>query len=164
MRRFKAAQSALIASLAVLCGAAFARPDLHAPATRPFIATGIGTHRVASTKASAGGGIAAATETAVGALQNIVGRLSHPRALEDAFHGYFAYKALHPDEVKKPLPYFVDYCQPSTARRGWVFDMSSLKVVDGPFTVAHGRGSASANATLPTTFSNLLGSATTSLG
>ena len=84
--------------------------------------------------------------------------------MEDAFHSYFAFKSAHPAEVKKPFLYFVDYGLPSTAPRGYVFDMDALRVVDGPFTVAHGRGSATAGATIPTRFSNAIGSAATSLG
>jgi hypothetical protein len=42
--------------------------------------------------------------------------------------------------------------------------MSSLKIVDGPFTVAHGRGSSTSRYGLPTRFSNAVGSAATSLG
>ncbi len=119
---------------------------------------------VSTTATSSPEAVASATRAALGALEKVVGQLSHPRALEDAFHSYFAYKAAHPGDVKKPLLYFVDYGQPSTARRGWMFDMSSLKVLDGPFTVAHGRGSSSATGTLPTRFSNASGSAATSLG
>jgi hypothetical protein len=53
---------------------------------------------------------------------------------------------------------------PSTARRGYVFDMNSLEIVDGPFTVAHGRGSATSKYGVPTRFSNETGSAASSLG
>ena len=42
--------------------------------------------------------------------------------------------------------------------------MDSLKIVDGPFTVAHGRGSSTSQYGVPTRFSNLSGSASTSLG
>lgn len=110
------------------------------------------------------GPIATATATALAALEHTVGKLSHPLALADAFHSYFAFKAAHPDQVKKPLLYFVDYGLPSTARRGWVIDMDLLKIVDGPFTVAHGRGSADGGSTIPERFSNAIGSAATSLG
>src|SRR5262245_19468349 len=61
-----------------------------------------------------------ATKTALAALSSAVRPLSHPKALEDAFHAYFAYKAAHPDEVKKPLLYFVDYGLSSTTARGYV--------------------------------------------
>ncbi|HTR76989.1 MAG TPA: murein L,D-transpeptidase catalytic domain family protein [Gemmatimonadaceae bacterium] len=123
---------------------------------------------LAAPKAAAGpahaGSVAAATAVALKALEQAVGTLSHPLALADAFHGYFAFKAAHPDDVKKPFLYFVDYGLPSTTRRGWVFDMSLLSIVEGPFTVAHGRGSSPAGAAIPARFSNALGSDETSLG
>jgi len=78
----------------------------------------------------------ASVKAALAAFSGLVPKLSHPRALEEAFRSYFAYKAAHPDEVRKPFFYFVDYGLPSNAKRGYVFDMSSLKVVDGPFAVA----------------------------
>lgn len=105
-----------------------------------------------------------ATKNALTALASAVRPLSHPKALEDAFHAYFAYKAAHPEDVKKPLLYFVDYGLSSTTARGYVFNMNTLKVVDGPFTVAHGRGSSSAPTGVPTRFSNGSGSSMTSLG
>lgn len=58
----------------------------------------------------------------------------------------------------------MDYGLPSTKPRGYVFDMKTLKVVDGPFTVAHGRGSSASRSGVPTRFSNAQGSAATSLG
>jgi hypothetical protein len=66
--------------------------------------------------------------------------------------------------VRKPYLYFVDYGLPSTEPRGYVFDMKALRVVDGPFTVAHGRGSSTSQYGVPTRFSNTSGAATTSLG
>jgi hypothetical protein len=105
-----------------------------------------------------------ATTVALGKLTSLVRPLSHPKALATAFHSYFAFKAAHPNEVKKPLLYFVDYGLPATQPRGYVFDMSTLKIVDGPFTVAHGRGSAPSKLSIPTRFSNAIGSAATSLG
>ena len=104
------------------------------------------------------------TSAALTKLSSVVRPLSHPQALATAFHSYFAFKAEHPDEVKKPYLYFVDYGLPSTQPRGYVFDMNSLKVVDGPFTVAHGKGSSTSKAGIPTRFSNAIGSAATSLG
>ena len=115
----------------------------------------------APSKASA---IASVTKAALEAFTGAVRPLSRPEALQDAFRSYFAYKAAHPDEVRKPYFYFVDYGLPSTTPRGYVFDMSSLKVVDGPFAVAHGRGSSASKYGIPTRFSNRLGSAATSLG
>ena len=108
--------------------------------------------------------IASATHRAIAALADAVEPLSSPLALEDAFRSYFAFKTAHPDEVRKPYLYFVDYGLPSTARRGYVFDMSSLKVLEGPFTVAHGRGSAPLKYGVPTRLSNEIGSEATSLG
>lgn len=104
------------------------------------------------------------TGAALDALQNAVRPLSHPRALGDAFRSYFAYKAANPEQVRKPLLYFVDYGLPSTAPRGYVFDMDSLRIVDGPFMVAHGRGSAANGVGIPTRFSNVPNSYATSLG
>lgn len=103
-------------------------------------------------------------ETALSALKNVVGPLSHPLALEEAFHGYFAYKTAHPADVKKPYLYFVDYGLPATKPRGYVFDMVARTIVDGPFMVAAGRGSSTDKDGVPTNFSNRTGSAATSLG
>jgi L,D-transpeptidase catalytic domain len=108
--------------------------------------------------------LSAATKAALNAFKSMVRPLSHPMALEDAFKSYFAFKSAHPNEVKKPLLYFVDYGLPSTKPRGYVFNMSTLQVVDGPFTVAHGRGSSTAQSGVPTRFSNGFGSSATSLG
>src|SRR6266513_2433779 len=69
-----------------------------------------------------------------------------------------------PSDVKKPLLYFVDYGLPSTQPRGYVFNMSTMRIVEGPFTVAHGRGSSTTQYGVPTRFSNASGSAMTSLG
>lgn len=118
----------------------------------------------ASTEKSIVGGLVEKTTAAVQAFAAAVRPLSHPRALELAFHSYFTYQATHPDEVKKPLLYFVDYGLPSTEPRGYVFDMGSLSIVEGPFMVAHGRGSSVTQYGTPTRFSNASGSAATSLG
>ena len=101
---------------------------------------------------------------AISAIGSAVRPLSHPAALEDAFRAYFAFKAEHSADVKKPYLYFVDYGLSSTTPRGYVFDMDALKIVDGPFTVAHGRGSSSSQYGVPTRFSNASGSEATSLG
>src|SRR5687768_12634593 len=50
--------------------------------------------------------VATATTRAVDALKAAVHPLSHPKALETAFRSYFAYKATHPNDVKKPYLYF----------------------------------------------------------
>jgi L,D-transpeptidase catalytic domain len=103
-------------------------------------------------------------EEALRSIGSEVRPLSHPAALEDAFRAYFVYRTAHTADVKKPYLYFVDYGLSSTTPRGYVFDMDVLKIVDGPFTVAHGRGSASSQYGVPTHFSNASGSKATSLG
>jgi L,D-transpeptidase-like protein len=103
-------------------------------------------------------------QTALDALAGKVGKQSDPEALEMAFKAYFSYKSAHGEKVRKPYLYYVDYGLPATTPRGYVFDMAALKVVDGPFMVAHGRGSAPAGAGVPTRFGNRMGAATTSLG
>src|SRR5437867_9325843 len=105
-----------------------------------------------------------AVAVAVSKLSSLVRPLSHPKALETAFRSYFAFKSAHPSDVQKPYLYFVDYGLASTQPRGYVFDMSTLSIVDGPFTVAHGRGSATSQYGVPTRFSNSSGSAASSLG
>jgi hypothetical protein len=157
-------QNGLIGAVAIAFGTAQVVPGAreHGPIVRSAMAMvsgeatadSSGTNSMASSKVSA----------AIGALQGVVRPLSHPRALSDAFNSYFAYKAANPVQVKKPLLYFVDYGLPSTEPRGYVFDMDSLKVVDGPFMVAHGRGSASPRQAIPTRFSNVPNSYATSLG
>ena len=81
-----------------------------------------------------------------------------------AFEAYFNYKAANPREVRKPYLYYVDYGLTNTTPRGYVFNMESLTLVEGPFTVAHGRGSAAPSSGVPTRFSNRQGSNSTSLG
>ncbi len=103
-------------------------------------------------------------EISLNLLGALVAPLSHPKALEEAFHGYFAFKAAHPGEVRKPFLYFVDYGLPSTKPRGYLFDMASNTIVEGPFMVAHGRGSSAGRTGVPTRFSNRMGSGATSLG
>jgi hypothetical protein len=160
-------QNALIGVTATLLVAARFVPGTGTPG--PVVAAAAELVRAPSIVTGARGPVgtdAVATETAsaLEALSGAVGRLSHPQALEDAFRSYFAYKAAHPGEVKKPYLYFVDYGQPSTAARGYVFDMETHAIVDGPFTVAHGRGSSTSQYGVPTRFANASGSAATSLG
>ena len=114
-------------------------------------------------KPDASSSVATNTRAALATFSEMVGGLSHSRALETAFRSYYAYQAKHPEKVRKPLLYFVDYGLPATAKRGYVFDMKSMTIVDGPFTVAHGRGSAGGFG-VPKRFSNRHGSAATSLG
>jgi hypothetical protein len=110
-----------------------------------------------------GGALAGLTRSALSAFAGAVRPLSRPEALESAFRSYFAYKTAHPDEVRKPFLYFVDYGLPNTAKRGYVFDMERMRIIDGPFTVAAGRGSVATDG-VPTRFSNASGSNATSLG
>jgi hypothetical protein len=117
-----------------------------------------------ATPAAVTGAHAAEVTTALAALARAVRPLSHPRALADAFQSYFAYRAAHPERGDKPYLYFVDYGLPSSTPRGYVFDMDARRVVEGPFTVAHGRGSSGGRDGVPRRFSNGFGSATTSLG
>lgn len=108
--------------------------------------------------------IESSAHNALEALASAVRPLSNPSALPDAFESYFAFRAAHPEQVRKPYLYFVDYGLPSSTPRGYVFDMDALSIVDGPFMVAHGRGSAPNSAGVPKRFSNSFGAATTSLG
>lgn len=103
-------------------------------------------------------------DLALDALGGKVRRQSDPGALRMAFAAYFNYKTANPRDVRKPYLYYVDYGLDSRTPRGYVFDMASLKVVDGPFMVAHGRGSAPPSSGVPVRFSNRQGSNSTSLG
>jgi hypothetical protein len=149
----------------ILAGARFIPgADLHGPvlfAAAPLVA---GTRSAVLADETTGGGLLAKSSAAVRAFAGAVRPLSHPKALEAAFRSYFAYEAAHPDKVKKPLLYFVDYGLPSTERRGYIFDMRALAILEGPFAVAHGRGSSRTQYGVPTRFSNAPGSAATSLG
>jgi hypothetical protein len=161
-------QNGLIGTVAALFGGVMLvqAPEQPGPAMRvvsSVVAGGPAT-TAAGGSTPAPTGLSAKVANALSAFTSVSKSLSSPAALEDGFRSYFAFKSAHPDEVKKPLLYFVDYGQPSTAKRGYVFDMSALKVVDGPFTVAHGRGSSTSRYGTPTKFSNSSGSAATSLG
>lgn len=172
----KALPSALAAATALLYAAGKAYPaggagqgPVLTAATR-LTAPGAGT--VSEAMGSVVSGAAAKDRTvleeralnAFNVLAAAVEPLSHPRALHDAFDSYFAFKAAHPDRVRNPYLYFVDYGLSSSTPRGYVFDMDALRIVDGPFMVAHGRGSAANSQGIPTRFSNAFGAATTSLG
>jgi hypothetical protein len=99
------------------------------------------------------------------ALTRLAGRVntSDRDALRMAFRAYYNYRAAHPENVRKPYLYFVDYGLDAETPRGYLFDMSELRIVEGPFQVAHGRGSA-ARGGVPRRFSNRHGSEATSLG
>ena len=160
-------QNAVIGGVAVLFGGTRMMPstDQNGPVVTTAIAIVSGkakldTSRISSTPTVGKSKVVAALESFQGAVRP----LSSSHALEDAFRSYFAYKATHPNDVKKPYLYFVDYGLPANTERGYVFDMESFKVIDGPFMVAHGRGSSASKYGVPTRFSNRPGSAATSLG
>ena len=169
MRPATIIQNALLGASALLIAGAHFAPDrdYNGPVLDAAVSFVGGSRHTSNTfvadSAEVTGGLASLTRSALAAFTGAVRPLSRPEALESAFRSYFAYKAAHPDEVRKPFLYFVDYGLPNTAKRGYVFDMESMRVVDGPFTVAAGRGSAPKNG-VPTRFSNASGSNATSLG
>ena len=163
----KLIQNLLVATSAFVFAAAHVSPRHSASgpvlaAAVAFVSPKPAVTRRAPTKAI--GAIAEVTRAALDAFTGVVRPLSRPVALESAFRSYFAFKAAHPEKVQKPFLYFVDYGLPSTEKRGYLFDMSTLKVVDGPFMVAHGRGSSTSQYGIPTRFSNASNSFATSLG
>jgi hypothetical protein len=105
-----------------------------------------------------------AAEAALDALSGSVVRSSHPDALRSAFAAYFRYRAARPELVRKPYLYYVDLGLDNRTARGYVFDMDALALVEGPFPVAHGRGSSLQRDGVPTNFSNRPGSYASSLG
>ena len=107
--------------------------------------------------------VAAATEVALEKLGPRVTRKSHEDALAVAFTAYYRHREAHPRELRNPYLYYVDFGLDNRTPRGYVFDMESLEVVEGPFTVAHGSGSGPRNG-VPTRFSNRSGSLMSSLG
>ena len=102
--------------------------------------------------------------SALAELKSEVRGLSHSSALRMAFEAYYSYQAANPSKVKNPYFYFVDYGLDNRTPRGYVFDMKKLELVEGPFIVAHGRGSSAGKNGVPTRFGNRNGSAMTSLG
>lgn len=107
---------------------------------------------------------AAQTEVALRALSGRVRLTSHRDALATAFEAYYRYRARHPEAVRRPYLYFVDLGLNNRTPRGYVFDMVRLRLVEGPFAVAHGSGSSTGRDAVPTFFSNLPGSHASSLG
>ena len=167
MLQRKFLQNALIGSVAVAFGGAQIIPGANenGPVVKSAISIMAGDTVPTNTeKANVPTISLSKIATALSAFQNAVRPLSDSHALTDAFNSYFAYKTAHPDQVRKPYLYFVDYGLPSTTARGYVFDMDSLKIIDGPFMVAHGRGSSANQYGIPTRFSNASGSNATSLG
>lgn len=103
-------------------------------------------------------------EDALQALSPFVLQSSHPAALKAAFKAYFNYREAHPGDVWTPYLYFVDFGLGNQERRGYVFDMIGLRLIEGPFTVAAGKGSSMNPQGIPLEFSNRLGSNASSLG
>lgn len=101
---------------------------------------------------------------ALRALAVYVPRSSHPDALRVAVEAYYRFRVARPDEVRRPYLYFVDLGLDNRTPRGYLFDMDRLRLVEGPFHVAHGSGSAPARDGVPRRFSNERGSRASSLG
>jgi hypothetical protein len=159
-------KNGLIGALALLCVASRFTPGAQ-PTPLFSVPVLMAAPRVSNSVAvapEAKTAVAAKIDSALHAFSSAVGKLSDPRALQTAFSSYFAYVSAHPSSVKKPYLYFVDYGLPSTEPRGYIFNMKDLSVVEGPFTVAHGRGSSTSRYGIPTRFSNGFGSGMTSLG
>jgi hypothetical protein len=157
-------QNGLLGAVAILFGTARIVPGTQHSGPVLAAAVSLVTASASARDSVSPNSVSSKVTSALTAFQNIVRPLSDERALPDAFRGYFAYKTAHPEDVRKPYLYFVDYGLPSTEPRGYVFDMDSLEIVDGPFTVAHGRGSSTTKYGVPTRFSNASGSLATSLG
>ena len=106
-----------------------------APAARAVL-SGVGIAKIGAEKPAATVAENSQVATALGVLAGSVKKQSHPDALRQAFAAYYNYKNEHPEKATKPYLYFVDYGLDSRTPRGYVFDMKSLRVVDGPCTVA----------------------------
>lgn len=146
-----------------MTSAAVNAPDGHLAAAAVAAVTPFSldsTHVPTASSTSLTARVADAVET----LRAFVKRSSHPEALASAVRSYLAFQQARPAEVRKPYLYFVDFGLPGNTPRGYVFDMSNLSLIDGPFMVAHGRGSAPSGNVVPSKFSNANGSAATSLG
>jgi hypothetical protein len=170
MRKGFLIQNALLGASALVVAAGFAMPDrdhtgpvLNAAATFVNGTAPSASPTTTTVVTTSDGEVTDVTTAALNAFSGIVRGLSRPEALETAFKSYFAFKSAHPNEVKKPYLYFVDFGLPATAKRGYVFDMEKLQIVDGPFTVAAGKGSQK-DGGVPTRFSNAARSAASSLG
>ena len=104
----------LIGAVALtLVGAGFiSRADSHAAALFGPSILSAATRSTSSAGGTTNDGLLAKSGAALRAFAAAVRPLSHPKALETAFRSYFAYMAAHPDQVKKPVLYFVDYGLP----------------------------------------------------
>lgn len=136
-------------------------------AARPLPAPGAAVVPRANLRVTAADSAVPRRSAAASALAELaphVRRSSHPGALATALEAYYAYREAHPHEVRKPYLYYVDLGLSNATARGYVFDMDALELVEGPFTVAHGRGSSKQRNGVPTSFSNRPGSLASSLG
>ena len=115
-------QNALVGGVAVIFGSTrlIPNPGVEGPASTTALAlvSGSAAKDTVSPAPTATPAAKSKVVVALESLQNAVGQLSSSHALEDAFRSYFAYKAAHPNDVKKPYLYFVDYGLPSTTPRG----------------------------------------------
>ena len=134
------------------------------PSPSPFYAPAPPSLFAPSSASALSAEVAASVNDALSALTDDVRRTSHEDALRMAFTAYYRYREQNPSRTLKPYLYFVDYGLDNLTPRGYVFNMETLRVVDGPFIVAHGRGSSKGKNGVPTRFSNVQGSASTSLG
>ncbi len=144
-------------------------------ATMPVVAPGVAAASVVALAPTTAAPVAVRARTARAArlvrvdsalalLAPRVAQLSDAGALRMAFQAYYAFQAAHPEQVRKPYLYFVDYGLSNRTPRGYVFDMARLTLVEGPFAVAAGRGSATNSVGVPMHFSNASGSMASSLG
>lgn len=157
----------ILATTVAMSGFAGVRTNAPMPAksasTTPSLATPVAVVQPTAVAKSTGDERAELVQAALTALAPSATNLSSSNALELAFRAYFTFKAAHPDQIQKPYLYFVDYGLDNHTARGYVFDMDKLALVEGPFSVAHGRGSSKSDG-VPTRFSNRSGGAATSLG
>jgi hypothetical protein len=137
-------------------------PRTSAPAAAPGPSAPVAA-TARSVAPAADSGAASAAESALRAFGPVVAPVSGEGALRTAVRAYYAYRAAHQGEVRKPYLYFVDFGLDNGTPRGWVLDMDAQTVVEGPFPVSHGRGSGPRNG-VPKTFSNRPGSNASSLG
>ena len=163
-------QNALLASSALLIAGAHFAPDRDhtGPVLQAAVSFAGGDVDLSSTTVADStervSSLTALTRSALAAFAGVVKPLSRPEALESAFRSYFAFKAAHPEQVRKPLLYFVDYGLPNTAKRGYVFDMETDAVSwTGRSPSRPGAARPTRNG-VPTRFSNASGSNATSLG
>src|SRR3954471_24518152 len=111
MRRPKYLQNVLIGATAVLVAGSHFVPghEQSGPVVTAATEFVIGKPAAPAESKVATSEVAGAANAAPVACSSSVHKPSRPEALEDAFRSYFAYKTSHPNEIKKPYLYFVDY-------------------------------------------------------